>query len=381
VNRLGAFVHENGFPIGVFLFLRVWTMVWASVTAAFVPLAAEAPKFYYGVEPLRDWLIAPWQRWDTIWYTKIALEGYAADLRAVFSPLYPLLIHLVTLLSDGNAVAAALFIASAAALASYILLYQLAREFFDEPRARRALLFLAAFPTAFFLFAAYSESLFLACALGAFLCARHKRWLWAGVLGACAAMTRPQGILFVLPLTVEFFSQYRVREISGKQAWTLLLVAGGGIVHLVWLTLQFETPLVWLQAQNVWHRAVLPWNALGEAWRAVFTAASPLEALVSFMDPFFALVFLGALVWSWRNLPPSMTVYMATIVIPPLFVLTTYAERYPLTAMARYVLVAFPFFLLCGALPKRGWQTPLLGVSFVLQSFWLILFVAWVFVH
>ena len=381
IQNLTAFTRANLFPLGVFVVLRVWTGLWASVTASTVLASAEATKHYYGVEPLRDAIIAPWQRWDTIWYSKIAVEGYAADARVVFAPLYPFLMRMFSLVTLNNVVAAGLLVSSIAALASFILLYRLARDLFDEPAARRALLFLAVFPTAFFLFAAYTESLFLAFVLGAFLCARRGRWDCAGGLGALAAMTRPQGVLFVVPLAIEFFVQARQNQVSLKRAWTLLLVALGGAAHFIWLTIQFGSPAVWFQGQMVWHRAVLPWDALSSAWAAVFRAPSLLDAFFSIVDPLCAIILLGALIWSGRKLPSSFTVYFAMIVLPPLFVVTTYSSESPLTAISRYALVAFPFFLLLGSLPKRWWQAPLFGISFLFQTFWLMLFVAWVFVH
>lgn len=379
--RVVQFLRDNRFPLALFAVMRVWTLVWASVVAQFVQPSAEATKHFLGIEPLREALFAPWQRWDTLWYSKIALEGYAADERVVFAPLYPLLLRALAPFTGENVVAAGLLLSSIAALTSFILLYRLAREMFDESAARRALIFLAAFPTAFFLFAAYTEALFLALALSAFFCARKKIWLWAGVLGAFAALTRPQGILFVLPLGAEFFLQYRRREISLRWGWTLWLVALGGMGHFLWLTWQFGSPALWFQAQTVWHRAALPWESLGAAWGAVIFAPTVLDAAMSFMDPFFAVIFLLGIVWSARRLPLSQTVYLATIVVPPLFVVTTYSAHYPLTAMARYVLVAFPFFLLLGALPKSWWQLPVVAVSFLLQVIWMMLFVAWVFVR
>jgi hypothetical protein len=188
-------------------------------------------------------------------------------------------------------------------------------------------------------------------------------------------------VLFLLPLAVEFGMQYRRGQVGLSKGVSLGLVALGGAAHFVWLTIQFGSPAVWFQAQQIWHRWVLPGESLTAAWRAVLFAPSAPEAVLSLVDPFFAVVFLAALVWSARRLPLAMTVYMATIVLPPLFVTTTYSEHYPLTAMARYVLVAFPFFLLVGALRKRWWQAPVWALSFLAQTFLLVLFCAWVFVR
>ncbi|MCC7162854.1 MAG: glycosyltransferase family 39 protein [Anaerolineae bacterium] len=379
--RLIAFARDNTFPIALFAVLRVWTLVWASVAGALVLPSAEATKHYYGIEPLKDAVLAPWQRWDTIWYSKIALEGYAADERIVFAPLYPLLMRLVSPLTGNQVVAAGLLISSIAVLTSFILLYRLGREMFDESAARRTLLFLAAFPTAFYLFAAYTDALYLALALGSYLCARGKRWEWTGVLGGLAALTRPQGGVLVAALAVEFYLQYRRREISLYRSWPLLLVILGSVIHLAWVTVQFGTPAVWMQAQTTWHRGVLPWEALFATLRVVIAAPSLFDAGISFFNSFAALLLLSGTVWSARRLPLSMTVYMAAIALPPLFVITTYSAHYPLTATSRYVLMAFPLFLLVGAQHRSWWQLPALAGSFLLQTVWMMLFVGWVFVH
>lgn len=380
-DRVITFARTNAFPIVLFVFLRVWTMVWASASASLVVPGADVLKQYYGVEPWRDALIAPWQRWDTIWYTKIALEGYAADQSVHFPPLYPFLIRIVSPVFANNVVLAGLVISGSATLASFILLYQLARNMFEENTARRALLFFGVFPTAFFLFAAYTEPLFLAFALGAFMCATRSRWLEAGILGAFAAMTRGQGTLFIFPLAVEFWMQYRRGEISLARAWTLIPVPIGGIVHVLWITFQFGSPLVYFQGESLMHRASLPWNALIEGWKAVLYAPSLSAALLSFLDPFCAIVLLAALIWSTRRLPLSLTAYLAIIIAPSLFILTTYSDAYPLTSVSRFVVLAFPLFLLLGSLPKRWWETILLAFSFLLQTLLLVLFSAWVFVR
>jgi hypothetical protein len=379
--RLGAFLGSYAFPIGLFAALRVWTLVWASAGAAVIPVPARALSFYYGLEPLKDAVVAPWLRWDTVWYVKLAIEGYARDGRIVFAPLFPFLIRVVRPLVLDNAVAAGLVISSLAAGASFILLFRLAREMFDETAARRTLLWLVAFPTAFFLFAAYTESLFLALVLGAFLCARGKAWIWAGVLGGLAAMTRPQGVLFLLPLGVEFWQQFRRGEATARQSLSLLLVGAGGLAQLAWLTWQFGTPAVWFEAQAVWHRATSPWEALGAGWAAVANAPTWYEAALASFDPLCAVVLLATLVWSWRRLPFSYTLYTATIILPPLFVVTTYSVTYPLTAVARYTLVAFPLFILLGSLRSSWWQALVAALMFLVQTLGLVLFAGWVFVR
>lgn len=381
MRRAQDFLREYAFPIVVFVILRAWTMLWASITAAFVPLAAQASHFYYGMTPLNDLFFAPWQRWDTIWYTKIAVEGYVPGEGSNFPPFYPFLIRLLLPLTGNNAVVAGLVISGAAALASLILLYHLTDTLYGKTAARRAVLFLGTFPTAFFLFAAYTESLFLALALGAFLCARSSRWGCAGIFGAFAAMTRSQGMLLVLPLAVEFWAQYRRGQVTLSRVWTLVPVVIGGMAHIGVIAVRFGDLTAWFQSESVAHRFSLPWNTLFAGWMAVWNAPSAFEAALSLLDPLCIILLLAALVWSARRLPLSMTVYLAVIIAPSLFVLTTYSDAYPLTSVSRFAVLAFPLFLLLGALRPRWWDSLAVAGSFLLQTLLLVLFSAWVFVR
>ena len=72
---------------------------------------------------------------------------------------------------------------------------------------RRASLYLLFFPTAVFLVAPYSESLFLAGAIPAFYYARRKRWIMAGMFAAVAMGARAAGIFLLFGLLVEFVRQ------------------------------------------------------------------------------------------------------------------------------------------------------------------------------
>ena len=96
-------------------------------------------------------------------------------------------------------------LSNGALLAALFVLYQLAIESFGEQVGRRTLLYLCIFPTAFFFFAAYNESLFLLLTTGAFLAMRRQAWWLAGLLGLLAALTRLTGVLLVLPYLYELW--------------------------------------------------------------------------------------------------------------------------------------------------------------------------------
>src|SRR5256885_12802478 len=113
-----------------------------------------------GPEPPRDvgWGFDVWARWDGGWFTGIARDGYTdPKTTTAFFPAYPLLVRAAGWVLGGHAVLAGVLVSLLAAAAAFVLLHELARELVGEEAARRTLVYLAVFPAALFLGAAYSE--------------------------------------------------------------------------------------------------------------------------------------------------------------------------------------------------------------------------------
>jgi Dolichyl-phosphate-mannose-protein mannosyltransferase len=214
-------------PLLVFVVMRIVTAVAALIMVANTSLNRPAMLFYDPVRhvgnasgevyyqslpansPLAS-IVAPWRVYDTVWYMKIAIQGYRHDDGIVFPALYPILIRLLVPFTGDNYVLSSLIISNLCCLIALILLYKLIqREFNDDGLATRTMIILAAFPTAYYLVAGYTETLFLALTLGAFLAAFNKRWWLAGILAFFASLTRLQGAVLCLPLAWIAYVQYR----------------------------------------------------------------------------------------------------------------------------------------------------------------------------
>jgi Mannosyltransferase (PIG-V) len=111
-----------------------------------------------------------WARWDSVFFVRIAEHGYD-KASAAFYPLYPTIVAVVGRAFFGHYVLAGIVVSLAACLGAFALLYQLAEERLGPDGAWRTVLYLAIFPTALFLQAVYSESLYLLLVLAAFLAA------------------------------------------------------------------------------------------------------------------------------------------------------------------------------------------------------------------
>ena len=152
-----------------------------------------------------------WYRWDAIWYMRVATDGYRTvayanhHLNLAFFPLFPLLLHTWLAFWPFSRVAAALLLANLCHLAASYLLFMLVRLDYGPAHARRVVWLLALFPTSLFLFAGYSESLFLLCLVGCCYAVRAHRWWPAALWGGLAAATRPLGVILVGPLLIGWY--------------------------------------------------------------------------------------------------------------------------------------------------------------------------------
>src|SRR5437762_13279963 len=121
------------------------------------------PPHVYPVSPVNiTALLTSWNHWDAANFTRIAQYCYQSIYDTAFFPLFPLLIKCIAFRFGNNGyLCIGMFFSNLALLGSLFVLYQIATAILGEQIGRRTLLYLCIFPTAFFFFAAYNESLFL----------------------------------------------------------------------------------------------------------------------------------------------------------------------------------------------------------------------------
>ncbi|MBI2318787.1 MAG: hypothetical protein HYU75_17805, partial [Betaproteobacteria bacterium] len=83
--------------------------------------------------------LSVWQRWDALWYQRIAEEGYQATNGTLnFYPLFPLLSRVLSLPLGGHVVWAELILTSVCFVVAMRLLYDLALQDGQTSPARRS---------------------------------------------------------------------------------------------------------------------------------------------------------------------------------------------------------------------------------------------------
>jgi len=384
------------FVLAVYAASRLFYLVVGALFASYLP----AGGFYWLTPDVPLGRLNLWAHWDGAWYSQIAAEGYATHASTAFFPLYPLLMRSFAELFGGPLSLGTLslwgvLISLLALPFALYFIYHIARHGWGEQTAKVSILTLAFFPTTFFLNSAYTESLFLALSAASVWAVRvRKDLLLACALAAFAAATRNVGLFLVVPLAYEWLKNAREYRWRGLY---LALAPSGLAAYAAYLWLRFGDPLLFYTEQRRWGReATDPLNTLLNALTQGGAGLARLFSPGLWTDPSlgriadhvgeaynaYNLLFLGVavalLVAGLRVLPPDLSAYAFLLVLPPALFGT---PQGPLMGLPRYVLVAFPLFIVIGALLQDrrllgGWLILSTAFSLVLCA----LFVSWRFV-
>jgi len=306
-----------------------------------------------------------WARWDSDWFLRIAEHGYTwPSSTPAFFPLYPALVGGLGRLFGDHYLAAGITVSLAACAASFVLLQAIAQPLLGEAGARRAVVYLAVFPTSLYLGAVYSESLFLGLALATFVLAERGRLGLAGIAVGLALLTRAQGIA-LLPALALFAHHAGGRRQFAALLAPLSIFTAYPLTLLLWI----DRPLAFIEAQRtVWGRELSSLGPLGGLLDAV--AAGDLLELA------FALPMLALAVVAWRRFGATYGSYALGVLLIPMAYPS--ARLGGLYSFPRLCLVAFPCLLALAALTESRWSrlttvavlTTTLAVFVVRWSLW-----------
>lgn len=281
-----------------------------------------------------------WANFDGEHYLFIARAGYGLYEQAFF-PLYSVCIRLLSFLPIPLPYVG-LLISHISFLVGILFFYDLAAQF-GKQTALWAVLFLLAFPTSFFFVAVYSTSLFFMLSVITFSACMKKRWLFAGIVGALASVTRLAGVFLFVSGIVEYMK--RKKPYALKDLLKISLIPAGLASYMWYLYSTVGDPLYFLHVQTNFgaHRndnglIILP----QVLWRymKIFTSVSAQtsEYVIAVFEFVVFIFFVTLLVQSVKDkFKWSYIVYSFLILFIPTLTGT-------LSSMPRYVLDAFPLF-------------------------------------
>ncbi|HSH37958.1 MAG TPA: hypothetical protein VK993_04160 [Chthoniobacterales bacterium] len=151
-----------------------------------------------------------------------------------FFPVFPVLLKLGALVF-GDLALAGVVIANSCLLGAGLLLHQLLRLEYEDPRISRFAVVLLMFsPASYFFSCAVPDSTALLLAVASLLAAAKGRWVVACLCGMLLCATISLGYWIVVPLTLEFFRQ---SWNSGGGRWDRLLTRRTLLLVLVFAPL------------------------------------------------------------------------------------------------------------------------------------------------
>lgn len=289
--------------------------------------------------------------WDASWYLRIIESGYEhlpwESMR--FFPLLPLMAKVLHPFLGARL--ALLIVVNVAALAAGVLMERLARyeSGGDRALASRAAWFLAFLPPAFVLAMGYAEALLILFSIAMFLALRRQRWGWAIAMGLLAGLSRPLGVLLVIPALIEGCRDLRRARTSERvlRAASAVAPGVGGLAYLAWSWIAHGDPLRPLRLQQEYDRRggfENPVTRLVEAARQLLDGAD----LGSGLHFPWAIGFLVLLVICFRRWPVSYGAFAAAVLLVAL-------SASNLDSLERYGLSAFPLVLALAGVLRPAW--------------------------
>ncbi|MDX3734785.1 MULTISPECIES: hypothetical protein [Streptomyces] len=324
--------------------LAVYAAVRALGLLAFWAAASAAGKDPLG--PLSG-------RWDSVWYQRIAENGYRytvtlpdgsvhSDL--AFFPLLPALERAVSAVTPLTLGGAGLLVAWTAGLLAAWGIFAVGAQL----RGRRTGVVLAAlwgvYPTAFVQSMAYTETLFTALAAWALYAVLKGRWIVAGALCVLAGLTRPSAAALIAALAItaavtlvrEYRETHRAGPVLRRNARMIAGVALaplGWLAYVVFVAVREGSPVAYFDVQAQWGNNIDGGRAL-----AAFIAGLPWPAALGLCAALGLLGWLVVLCVRQRQ-PLPVLVYAITIVVISLIGAGYFGSR------PRLMMPAFPLLL------------------------------------
>jgi len=310
----------------------------------------------------RGWQFSPiklldmWGRWDASWYLDIALHGYSlrgplatTQSNVAFFPLYPFSIRAVLLLlpegwrTPETALLIGVILSNIAFLAALLLLYRLTRLLIDDRAvAQRTQWYTVLFPAALFFSCVYTEALFFLLSIAAFYAALRHTWWAAGILGALATLTRPTGILLVIPLAWIYGEaiKWKLREMR----WNIMWLAGLPLAYLGFTFSLYPITGDWLAPLHV----QAAWFARFTApWVTFFSSEGGAGPYITRVDQLAVLGAFALAVIALIKLPSKALGFYILLAIAGTF------AKGLMHSASRFVSVAFPIYITLAILGKN----------------------------
>ncbi len=363
----------------VLIVLFLWK-VFLCIAAAYGTLALPfAPRFPYAdiyliPSGLPQWIWS-FANFDGVHYLTIAKMGYSAQFTQAFFPLYPLLIKFIAPLFFNNFLISGLFISNIFFIVSIFLFIKLLLFDGFQKDTKWIIGYILLFPFSFYFGSVYTESFFLFLVLASFLAARHRYWFVAAFFGGLASATRLVGVFLLPALLVEWFSNRNQKRRSILQLCWLFFIPVGLLIYMAYLSYSFGDALYFWHAQSVFGAQrsgsgiIFPPQVLWRYIKILATIPYPMyDFWVALWEGIsFILGITLIIIGYFKRIRLSYLVFCAFCIIIPSLTGT-------FSSMPRYLIIAFPIYIVLGTLENKIFRIAILFINAILLFIFTILF-------
>lgn len=325
----------------------------------------------------------PLLNYDGKRYLAIAKAGYPTfdewGNRA-FYPVYPLLVRYFSYFTSLDIVVSGIILSIIFAITGIIFLYKYLKLEYSEDIAYRATLLTLFFPSAFYFYLYYTESIFLTLSVIIFYLVKKEKYYWASIFTAIICATRITGIFFVLYLVVVavrnyFRSQRDPAKRGDKLPYYLLIAPLGFIFYNFYLYIYFDDFLGMIRTQTYFNRSLSLLGTInaGYIWlsqiiQGYVKLKIDIHAYIVMISEFLSFVFYGLfLILSFRKIKWEFWFYSLFC-----FLLPTATSS--LTSINRYMLLVFPISIFLIQKLSKKWYYFVLFIFVIIYLYFETLF-------
>ncbi|MBI2579582.1 MAG: glycosyltransferase family 39 protein [Candidatus Aenigmarchaeota archaeon] len=321
----------------ILLVYKIFILSLGTITYYTVP-----EEFSHKNTELENPLTRPWHQFDTIAYLNIASKGYNYEYGVTTTnfgwyPLYPLLIRMFGAI--GYDIAAYL-IPQIFSFLAVISLYILLKNQIGTSLTKKTVFYTMLFPTAYFLSAMYTESIFLFFSCMTFYFASKEKWAYAGIVGYFAVLTRFIGLAMFIPVLYMYLRSKKFRLTSlDRNIFFVFLLPMAFITFMLYHYAALGNPFLQFYTQGNFSRTIgLPHMSFVNTFSEIFTTGSVFVVFYNYFNVIMTLAFLSIMVLYWKKTPLEYNLYV-------LFSFIMILSSGILASVVRFELVMFPIFM------------------------------------
>ena len=295
---------------------------------------------------------------DAFWYEHIAVNGYSQieDVKDLgyndgseykqsewaFFPFYPLLIYVTHKLTNLNIDSSFLLLSFIFSALGFIIFYLLTRDLYgDKRKALWFTLLLIIFPFHYYFSVFYTEAVFLSCLVGAFYAILKRKYLIMSLLLIPLVLTRPNGILLLVPLYFFMLEQEnllvntKLKGIFKRQnVYRSIYFATGPAIFIIYCLYQKHMTgeyFAFSIAQEGWYRKFM------FPLLAFFRHGD----MATQFNSVYTILFIILAIFAWKRIPLSFNILIWISLLLPL-------TSGSVMSMPRFISLIFPMIIFIG---------------------------------